>query len=180
MGRAGQTDLAVLAALSVEPMTGYALREAILTHLGAFWAESFGQIYPALSRLSAAGYVSAEAGERAGSSLFTLTATGHARLVELMSEPPTAVPPRNGLLLRLFFGNAIGPEACASLVREARDRAQASLDELTRIRSENEVEVMSAHDPYRSITISAGEHSARAAIAWADETLTLLEALPQG
>ena len=67
MPRATQTDLAVLAALSVEPMTGYALREAILEHLGAFWSESFGHIYPALARLREGGLVEAVDGDRTGS-----------------------------------------------------------------------------------------------------------------
>ena len=51
MARERQTDLAVLGALSIAPMTGYALREGIRDVLGQFWSESFGQIYPTLARL---------------------------------------------------------------------------------------------------------------------------------
>ncbi len=47
--RTNQTDTAVLGALSVMPMTGYAVRESIRDVLGHFWSESFGQIYPALA-----------------------------------------------------------------------------------------------------------------------------------
>jgi hypothetical protein len=32
--------------------------------------------------------------------------------------------------------------------------------------------------PYFLLTISAGEHSASAALAWADESLALLDSLP--
>jgi DNA-binding PadR family transcriptional regulator len=159
-------------------MTGYALREAILTHLGSFWAESFGQIYPALTRLARDGYVVAEAGERARSSVYTLTPAGREELVSLMSEPAAEIPPRNGLLLRLFFGNVLGAAACRVLVLEARDRAVARLTALERIRSEGENEDQAEQSPYWTITLSAGEHSARAAIAWADETLVVLESLP--
>jgi DNA-binding PadR family transcriptional regulator len=176
MARAAQTDLAVLAALSVSPMTGYAVREAILTHLGSFWAESFGQIYPTLTHLVRDGYVLAQPGERAGSSIYALTTLGRGRLIALMSEPATEVPPRNGLLLRLFFGNVLGATACRALVLQARDRAEAQLTELARVRAESEDE--SVNSPYWLITISAGEHSARAAVAWADETLRALDALP--
>jgi DNA-binding PadR family transcriptional regulator len=178
MARTAQTDLAVLAALSVSPMTGYAVREAILTHLGSFWAESFGQIYPTLTRLAREGCVAAEAGDRAGSSVYSLTPAGREKLVSLMSVPTVDVPPRNGLLLRLFFGNVLGAAACRSLVLEARDRAEVRLAELTRIRTANEDQDESVHSPYWSITLSAGEHSARAAIAWANETLTVLDTLP--
>lgn len=180
MARAAQTDLAVLAALSVAPMTGYAVREAILTHLGAFWAESFGQIYPTLTRLAKDGYVVAQAGDRARSSVYSLTDAGREELIALMSAPAVDVPPRNGLLLRLFFGNVLGPAACRALVVEARDRAAARLAELTRIREETAGEDESVHSPYWLITLSAGEHSARAAMAWADETLHVLDALPGG
>lgn len=178
MPRSTQTDLAVLAALSIEPMTGYALRDAIRTHLGAFWSESFGQIYPALARLRADGLVAADEGDRSGSNVHSLTAAGRARLVELMREPPAATPPRNGMLLRLFFGSVLGAAACRELVTDARAQAVAMLEHLAVARRATEAEP--AHlpqRPYWLMTISAGEHSARAAIAWADETLESLAKL---
>ena len=90
MPRGTQTDLAVLAALSVQPMTGYALRDAIRMHLGAFWSESFGQIYPALARLRDEGLVGTVGGERPGSSTHHLTASGRgaARRTACANRPP--------------------------------------------------------------------------------------------
>jgi DNA-binding PadR family transcriptional regulator len=178
MPRATQTDLAVLAALSLEPMTGYALRDAIRTHLGAFWSESFGQIYPTLARLRSDGLVVADDGDRSGSSMHSLTPAGRGRLVELMREPPTSAPPRNGMLLRLFFGSVLGAAACRDLVVEARAQAVAMLESLAVVRGEAEAQPANLPQrPYWLMTISAGEHSARAAIAWADETLAALAAL---
>ena len=75
MARSEQTQTAVLGALSVMPMTGYALRNEIRDTLGHFWSESFGQIYPALAELERQGLV-----ERRGAS-----APG---------PPPTRSPPR--------------------------------------------------------------------------------------
>ena len=178
MPRATQTDLAVLAGLSVAPMTGYALREAILEHLGAFWSESFGQIYPALARLRDEGHVEAVGGVRTGSSTYRLTASGRARLVELMREAPTRTPPRNGMLLRLFFGDVLGARACRELVAEYRGIAEQQLASLAGARRATEADdAAAAQRPYQLMTISAGEHTARAALAWADETLTALDAL---
>jgi DNA-binding PadR family transcriptional regulator len=178
MPRATQTDLAVLAALSIEPMTGYALRDAIRAHLGAFWSESFGQIYPALTRLRDAGLVEAGDGDRSGSSVHTLTSAGRTRLVELMREPAASTPPRNGMLLRLFFGSVLGAAACRELVADARAQAVAMLDHLAAARRTTEAEPDDLPQrPYWLMTISAGEHSARAAIAWADETLETLAKL---
>ena len=185
MARSRQTDLAVLGALSVAPMSGYAVREAIRDVLGQFWSESFGQIYPALTRLEAEGHVERLAGERKGSFRYALTAAGRERLHALLATPVETAPPRNGLLLRLFFGHELGAQASAALVREHRDRALAALDSLALARAEVEAEAESeadsgaesgaGHRRYALLVISAGEHSARAALAWAEQALAELE-----
>jgi DNA-binding PadR family transcriptional regulator len=179
MARAAQTDLAVLAVLSVAPMTGYAVREAIRDQLGHFWSESFGQIYPALSALVRDNLVEKTPADRAGSSTFSLTPTGRDRLLTLLSAPATSAPARNGLMLRIFFGRLLGPEACRALVQETKDQALGQLETFAMIRRIMEGEEQYAeHRPYWTLTVSAGEHSARAAIAWADETLAALETFP--
>ena len=66
MARASQTEAAVLGVLSVQSMTGYAVREAIRDVLGHFWNESFGQIYPTLAQLQRDGLVQRSQGERSG------------------------------------------------------------------------------------------------------------------
>jgi Transcriptional regulator PadR-like family len=68
MAKASQTETAVLGALSVMPMTGYAIREAIRDVLGHFWSESFGQIYPTLAELERQGYVRRQGSNRTRSS----------------------------------------------------------------------------------------------------------------
>ena len=172
MARTRRTDLAVLGALSIEPMTGYAVREGIQDVLGRFWSESYGQIYPTLARLEADGFVERRAGERARSSVYALTASGRERLLDLLMAPDEPTPPRNGLLLRLFFGHVLGAEEVARLVSAQRDRAVAQLGELDAARAE--IDPDDAHGPFALLTVSAGEHSARAAIAWADGALEVL------
>ena len=73
MARGRQTELAILGALSVAPMTGYAVREEIRQVLGHFWSESYGQIYPTLAELQRNGLIEAQQGTRPGSSTYTLT-----------------------------------------------------------------------------------------------------------
>lgn len=175
MARPSQTDLAVLAALSIEPMTGYALRETITTVLGSFWSESFGQIYPALARLRTAGLVEADPGTRGNSSVHRLTDAGRETLIDLLRQPISPATPRNGLLLRIFFGHAIGPAACRELVEDARRRSADLLAELAIARLEAEAEpTTKVHRAYWLMTISAGEHAARASMTWAEETLDTL------
>ena len=177
MAKESQTDAVVLAALSIEAMTGYVLRQQVQHNLGHFWSESFGQIYPALARLSGQQLIERthEGGGRADAAPYRLTPAGRERLVELLSTPPTPTTPRNGLLLRLFFGNAIGEEACRRLVLEARAQAESQLTYLAQARREASDGANGDNTRYFLITISAGEHAARASILWANETLQALD-----
>jgi DNA-binding PadR family transcriptional regulator len=155
------------------PMTGYALRQAIRDVLGHFWSESFGQIYPTLASLQRRGLV---ARVRAGrSTQYTITDAGLAQLAQLLRAPVQHAPPRNGLLLRLFFGRQLGPLECQRLVLDARREAEQLLVRYEGIRAEigNDTETEADHG-YWLLTVAAGEHAARATIAWADESLGVL------
>jgi DNA-binding PadR family transcriptional regulator len=176
MARASHTDMAVLGALSIEPMTGYALRETIRDVLGHFWSESFGQIYPALAELERHGFVRRSGSTKAGSSTFAITPAGTRRLRELLARPIQQVPPRNGLLLRLFFGRTLGVEACRALVTAAEAQARQRLLQYDELAADIAREPQHADDaPFWHLTISAGRHSAHAAIAWARECLAALD-----
>jgi DNA-binding PadR family transcriptional regulator len=178
VARVSQTETAVLGGLSVQPMTGYALREAIREVLGHFWSESFGQIYPTLAELERAGHVQRLGSGRTDVSRFAITPSGTARLKQLLAQPVQPVRPRNGLLLRLFFGRQLGPAACRSLVQEAKAEAERALARYRTLRQELQEEQEHAEDrPYWLLTVTAGEHSARAAIDWADEALGALDEL---
>ena len=180
MARSSQTDLAVLAVLSVASMSGYAVREAIRDQLGHFWSESFGQIYPTLASLTADGLVHKAMGERAGSSTFSLTDVGRSRLLELLRAPEATTPPRNGLMLRVFFGQALGPDAVAALISETREQVLVQLATFEAIESMMAQETDHAdHRPYWALTVSAGKHSAIGALAWCDEALEALASFPR-
>ena len=178
MARSGQTDMAVLGALSIQPMSGYAVREAIRDVLGHFWSESFGQIYPTLKALEREGLVARAGTARAGGSTFTVTDTGRHRLRELLTEPVRELPSRNGLLLRLFFGRTLGVAACRELIAGARADAVARLAEFDRLLADNDTEG-EPDSPYIRMTILAGRHSAAAAIGWADTCLLMLDGMEQ-
>ena len=161
-------------------MSGYAVREAIRDQLGMFWSESFGQIYPTLASLATAGLVEKRHGERSGSSVFSLTEPGRERLLELLRTPEETAPPRNGLMLRVFFGSVLGPDAVAALIAETREQVMAQLaafDGISRMMAEERDHP--EHQRYWALTVSAGAHSARAALAWCDESLAALVTFPR-
>lgn len=178
MPRTDTTHAAILGMLAITPMTGYALRNEIRDTLGQFWAESFGQIYPALAELEKDGFVERAEASTARSAPVAITDRGRDRLRDLLAEPPRPQQPRNGVLLRLFFGRHTGADACRALVEQTRDRALAQLELLATERASLLADADLRDDaPYILMTISAGEHSARAAAAWAEETLDSLAAL---
>lgn len=177
MSQKSQTETAVLGALSVQPMTGYGVRSAITETLGHFWRESFGQIYPALSRLEADGFVRRTEPGRTSGNVFEITEPGLGRLRTLLAVPYESPPPRNGLLLRLFFGRLLGPAVCEDLVRDVLTRAEVSAATYARLRAEVESET-DPNSVYWLITIAAGEHSAMAEALWAREALHLLGSIP--
>ena len=173
MARTSQTELAVLGALSVEPMTGYRLRAAITDTLGHFWHESFGQIYPTLKALEAGGHVQREG--TTGSGAFNITAAGQARLRDLLAEPFSPAPARDPLLLRVFFARHVAPELTRERLVQALDAAVSRSEEFAQVRAEIEEQPGPADAMYWLLTLSAGEHAARARIAWAKEALELLD-----
>ena len=178
-GRIRQTELAVLGALSVEPATGYAVREAIRDVLGHFWSESFGQIYPTLSELERQGHIQRSGGARAGSSVFALTESGMTRFRELLGEPVQTALPRNGALLRLFFGRTVGREGCRELLLGALSDAERRLVEFEAVAREMSADEAHALDlPFWQLTVSAGQHTARATAVWATQALAALDVLP--
>jgi DNA-binding PadR family transcriptional regulator len=159
-------------------MTGYAIREAIRDVLGHFWSESFGQFYPTLAALEEAGLVERAEGAASKSSPYAITAAGEDHLRELLAQPIQRTPPRDGLMLRLFFGRMAGDDRCRALLKDVVSEAQQRLAMFAALRAEIATEEQYAQDaPYWLLTVSAGEHTARAAIEWAEESLAALEAV---
>jgi hypothetical protein len=73
------------------------------------------------------GFVKRSGSAKGGSSTFAITASGTRRLRELLGKAVQAVPARNGLLLRLFFGRTLGVAACRVLITAAKADAQQRL-----------------------------------------------------
>ncbi|HSO63742.1 MAG TPA: PadR family transcriptional regulator [Ornithinibacter sp.] len=176
MARRSQTELAVLGALSAGPMSGYELRAAITEGLGHFWHESYGQIYPCLTTLEEVGAVRRAGPGRTSGTVYGITAAGQARLRVLLAEPHTSAPARNGLLLRLFFGSHLPPGGPEALLLQAHHAAGSALEAYAAARERLDDDA-SREQALRTITLSFGEHLARAQVAWAQESLAALAAL---
>lgn len=105
--RAKPVSHSLLGILSLRPMSGYDIRKFVCEHIGYFWRESYGQIYPVLQRMASDGLVKVRTEQNQGKpdrQVYSLTAAGRAELEKWLATQPLAPSPRNELLLKLFFG----------------------------------------------------------------------------
>src|SRR4051794_1086119 len=113
----------ILGLLSLGPRSGYDIKNVVDRSTRFFWAASYGQIYPELRRLEAAGLIAGEdspngARERRA---YKLTAAGRKALKEWLLGHTVTIELRDESLLRLFFADALPREQALGLL-EARKR----------------------------------------------------------
>lgn len=104
------TSYVVLGMLALGPRSGYDIKQLADVSTRHFWAISYGQIYPELRRLSAAGLVKAQDASRGTRhrTIHTLTAKGRQVLNAWVSDPEMEkVEMRDEMLLKLFFADAV-------------------------------------------------------------------------
>ncbi len=178
--RESKSRYAILGALTLEPMSGYQIKELIGRTIGHFWNEGYGQIYPTLKALSEAGLVSSRVEPGNGkpdSNVYTLTDEGWEELRQWLARPVNSNHPgRSELLLKLFFGRHATAGTNLEHLRRYQELLGAQIAQYEAI----EVEVEGQDDPdqpYWLITLRHGLHVARASRAWCDETIDQLKQL---
>jgi PadR family transcriptional regulator AphA len=120
--------MAVLGLLDVEPGSGYALLQRFRSSLGFFWPTTHQQLYKELHALHAEGLVECEAVTQAGKpdkKIYSLTAAGGAELDRLLAQAAGPTKVRDPLLVKLFAGRRLSPEALhAELAAHQKEHEQ--------------------------------------------------------
>jgi PadR family transcriptional regulator, regulatory protein AphA len=181
MTEGGATPNALLGLLSLGPMSGYDIRQLIPESIGHFWSESYGQIYPGLKRLAAAGLVAKKTERKKGSpdrNVYSLTAEGRERLREWLKLPVAEEVPRNELLLKLFFGAHVPAKVSREHVQDYLELHRRNLEMygaiVKRLRKE---EANDPQLPFWLMTLNMGRHHSKAMVVWCQETLAELEGI---
>jgi DNA-binding PadR family transcriptional regulator len=175
------TPDALLGVLSMAPMSGYTMRSVIAQSIGNFWNESYGQIYPALKKLTAEGLVQKKTERQKGRpdrNVYSLTERGRERLREWLMVPAADEVPRNELLLKLFFGAHAPVSASRESVAAFVARQQEAVARYAEIAKE--VQRERPDDPqarFWLMTVSYGRHYSEALVKWGKETLKELDAI---
>ena len=184
MVNGGTTSNALLGLLSIEPMSGYDMRQLISESIGYFWSESYGQIYPALKRMLADGLVEImkdEDGEgHPAKKVYRLTEAGRLRLKEWLGIPVRPHKHRNEMLLKLFFGSPAESGVLVAQVESWRTRYASDLERYVELEKQIP-ERQKGHPglPFFLMTLRYGIVEAKALVGWCDETLAELKKLDE-
>ena len=174
MERLSGTALVVLGLLALRRRSGYEIKQTIDKTTRFFWNASYGQIYPELRRLSAAGLIEGEAaprGERART-VYGLTGEGRRRLEDWLAAPDFRVDIRDEGLLKLFFADLLPGEAALELLRARRAVHERVLEQLRQIESGPPFVGGRA---YPDVVLSYGIGFHSWAVGWCDEMERRLE-----
>ncbi len=187
-------DLAILGLLAEQELHGYEIRRRLRDELGLFANISFGSLYPALSRLEAAGAVVATTaatggvipatgslgGERAAlrarrpaagrstkrsRKVYRITDAGRALFERLLEDDAASSDDARSFGLRLAFARHLAPQARLHLLE--RRRAQL----VSRLATDRARAAGSSLDVYAR---SLAEHSTEATehdISWLDQLI---------
>jgi PadR family transcriptional regulator AphA len=178
--KGGATPNALLGLLSLEPMSGYDIRQLISRSIGHFWSESYGQIYPGLKRLADEGLAEKKTQRGNGTPdrhVYSLTEEGRRRLRQWLKLPVTEVEvPRNEMLLKLFFGAhvplAVSREHVEAYLELHEKESQLYTAMAKSLRKE---EANDPQLPFWLMTLNLGRHSSTAMMKWCRETLAELD-----
>ncbi|MBB5339072.1 PadR family transcriptional regulator [Tunturiibacter gelidoferens] len=175
----GSTPNALLGLLSLRPMSGYDIRQMVAQSIGHFWSESYGQIYPGLKRLAAAGLIEKKTERNKGKpdrNLYSLTAEGRERLQEWLKIPVSEEVARNELLLKLFFGAHVSTSVNREHVISNMEFHQRALKVYTATAKQlRRDEANDPNLPYWLMTLNYGRHYSIAMSKWCRETLAELD-----
>jgi PadR family transcriptional regulator AphA len=178
MAKANKTQYAVLGMLTISSMSGYEIRQTLQISVAAFWAESDGQIYPTLAKLTKQGYIKCKAKNSVREKkVYSITAKGMTELKKwLVLEADTKLV-RDELLLKLFFGTHSSPETNLEHIRAHRYTTKARLSQLINKKELMQEQQNSPHFPYWQISIQYGIQVSEAVVKWCDDTIIRLEKL---
>ena len=165
-----RTKFALLGFLSRGESSAYRLQETIAGSVANFWRENDGRVYPILAKMDAEGLVTAREEATGGrkAKIYTITDAGLAALDDWLAEDPVPRPPRNELLLKMFFGYRQGPETLVGWLDSKIAESDADLARFSKVRSKLEDMIADIPDAsYWLMTLDYGERRAAFEKDWA-------------
>jgi len=183
MSLTNKTKYALLGVLSLSPMSGYDIKKFSDISISHFWNENYARIYPVLKEMEKEGLVTKITTRTAGRpdrNIYSITGKGLEELNEWLRQPIQYRPPREELLLKLFFSPNVPVENLMEKIRAEKEKYQKLIKEFKRI------EIMITTDkktksqkglPLWLTTLNFGKCHGEAVIKWCNQTLKTLETM---
>ena len=175
---ATRTELAALGMLAWGgERSGYELHQLAGRTVGFIWKPARSQLYAVLKRLAADGLITGrhvEQADRPDKRSFSITDAGLATLRAWLDQvEPIEPEDRDGVLLKLFFGELGDPEAGRAQLADYRARVAQRLGTYREIERTFDDEPSTAA-LHRLHSLRLGIALMEASLGWADETLAAL------
>jgi PadR family transcriptional regulator AphA len=165
---------AILGFLTLEPTSGYTLKQRFDGSVGSFWTATQSQIYRELHALEEEGLVSVKAvpgGGRPDRKLYSLTASGKEALARWLEEPLEPLFLRHPLLLKLVFSSEVPPQKLDALLAHYAEGVSATRAEYQARLADPQIFSLARSEREASIWRLSIEHG----LAWCDSELGWLE-----
>jgi DNA-binding PadR family transcriptional regulator len=168
----------ILGLLGIKPMSGYDIKKWVDVSFRYFWDIGYGQIYPTLKTLESEGLVTRKNDRAEGGpvrNLYTITAKGKTELDTWLLAPEQK---EYEILLKIYFGNGLPPAILKEKVRVFQKKREQELTEIEKTDSylAGLPDTMTVKPFLRSVG-ACGTMTYKAQIAWAEETLTMLDSV---
>ena len=165
------TAYVILGMLAWGPRSGYDVKTAVDYSVRFFWAASYGQIYPELRRLAAAGLVEGKASPQGGRrrNVYRLTPAGRKELRAWLDADPEVFELRDEALLKLFFADAAGGESATGTLAAKRRTHERIVERL------KEIEATGKPEGYAHLVLRYGIELNEWTADWCERTRRALE-----
>ena len=166
--------------------TGYELTKEFETVLGNFWTASHQQVYRELGKMHDDGLVERRVEPQDGKpdrKVYTITDAGRANLENWLRAPTSFAAVRNPLLVKVYAGLLLGPEALHGHVDAFRSRGEEAHARFSAIKDEHYEEPIDEMADWKKLaylTLRFGMLRNEADQRWAKEAQDILSAMMAG
>ena len=177
MANEKKLDCVILGLLNDEELTGYEIKKRIDSTLSMFWGASYGSIYPTLSLLEENELATKIETEENGRTkkVYTITEKGRIHLKQWLSLPIEKDELRYETLLKLFFGESVGPDTTIKHIESFEEKIKQKIPQLGS--SINILEKIVHEDPahiYYLLTAKFGMKVFNVYLEWCEEAKKIL------
>lgn len=173
----------ILGLLNQEPLSGYDLNKQFQAHIQPFWTTEQSQIYRALHKMHADGWLDLETiiqDDSPNKKIYSLTSQGYAELYEWLKTPIFDEPVRLTWMAQLYFGDVLEFDELLALMEAYHAKMQDTHNTLTEIASQISIRLddptISREHFSQLLPLDYGQELIMADIQWLEKVIKLLKA----